>query len=220
MFKQRAVAALKKVASPSGAEVSLLEAVAVCLSNLNLGERRSELQKESMDILLGMHKVQLALLLFRFVLIFFQKQSEELHFTVGESLSVIAHGWNSSASGDPLAPKRHSSSPQIASARTEVTEEPMKTLMQSVLNVRRPCLCYLFLPFQDYLFSDRPETRAPAALWLLSIVKHAGSHPVLQRNLAPIQRAFSALLSDSAFFLILLLFLLFSPFVTFFFSRC
>jgi hypothetical protein len=49
----------------------------------------------------------------------------------------------------------------------------------------------------DYLLSDRVDTRSPAAIWLLSLIKHSGKHAVVARNLFEIQKAFSFLLSDN-----------------------
>jgi len=107
----------------------------------------------------------------------YKKPREELHFSVGEALSVVAAGWNSTASADPLLKT------DVAAQVAESEAEPMRTIISKLL--------------ADYLFSDRVETRSPAAIWLLSLVKHTGAHPVIQRNLFDIQRAFSQLLGDN-----------------------
>ena len=137
---------------------------------------------------------------------YLQKPGEELHFTIGECLSVICSGYNSSAAVDALIPARPSSAISTRSLMIKArrlsnqSDEPLKSLLQLILQVL-PTISALSHSsihgiIQEHLFSDRADTRSSAALWLISLVKHCFSHPLLIRNLAPIQRAFSALLGD------------------------
>jgi hypothetical protein len=202
---------------------NLIEAAVVALGNVCLSPvvRSGPLLTSAVQLLLGLWKVLLSTSLFtaylNLHLLFFnplprligrispshmlQRPREETHFTIGEALSVAASGWNSTASADPLVVLRdplgtplkteyvllekklnyHPKTPTHTISRE--TDEPMKTILRTIL--------------QSYLFSDRVETRSPAAIWLLSVIKDSGGHPLIVRNLMDIQQAFTLLLSDN-----------------------
>ena len=108
-----------------------------------------------------------------------KNDNEELHFSVGEVLSCICSGWESECSEeyriqylDNPPSKRH----------TERNDQLLKSIFTQIV--------------QDFLLSERADTRTAASIWLLSLITNSKSHPLIQDNLKEIQKVFFLLMSD------------------------
>lgn len=108
-----------------------------------------------------------------------KNKSEEIHFTVGESLSIIGYGWLSSCSLNPYLDLETDQKAQNSDCfSNEVLEQIMKKVIKKHIS--------------------HPASRPGASIWLLSLVKYAGNHEYIQKNLQTIQMIFSSLLSDNS----------------------
>jgi proteasome component ECM29 len=147
---------LKSLASP---ESRIIERAATALANLNLGERHGCFEEDSITGLYSVGKLK----------------NEEVHFTVGEALSCIGAGWESTAAKDVYLDN------SFPVAAEQNTQDTMKNILAQVLSVHL----------------SKPGTRAAASIWLLSLVKFSGRHVSIQSKLPLIQTVFSYLLSDN-----------------------
>jgi len=125
---------------------------------------------------------------------------EQVHFSVGEALSVVGAGWQSTAARDPMrsawqgrAERRNETEPEPeiqietepeapSGERQTATETPMDTVLRTVT--------------ERYAFSDRADERLAAGIWLLSVVKHSGAHPAVRAHASALQEVFARSLGD------------------------
>jgi proteasome component ECM29 len=147
----------------SSSDFGVVEAAAVALGNLALGNRRLSTDKDLLEGFYSTVKIK----------------QEEVHFTIGEALSCVCGGWASDSAVDQLlatfAGKTRSDEP-----------EPEPNAMAIVLTKL----------LEGYLLSDRADTRMASSIWLLCLLKNAGKHVAIQKELSRIQYAFSQLLGD------------------------
>ncbi|PRP89356.1 proteasome-associated protein [Planoprotostelium fungivorum] len=141
-------------------DTRIAERSAVALGNVLLSDRNAPFKKEILSSLYNSGA----------------GKNFELHFTVGEVLSIIGAGWASTAAADPHFEARPEDHPSTTSQDDDVMDELLKEILGK------------------QLASDR--YRSAACIWLLSIVKHCGTHSGVKKHLQTIQTAFSHLLAD------------------------
>jgi len=108
------------------ADDNTIELFATAMANICLGCRNPDLLKEVSEALLQLYKRRL-----------------DLQFTIGELMSVVVSGWDSTASQESIVIFDDSV------RKTPQTDEPMKSILRTILG--------------EYLLSDRVDTRSPAA---------------------------------------------------------
>lgn len=156
-------------------ETNVIECCVEALANVCLGDRTLQVLSLVADALLQLYRVK----------------QEEVHFAVGEALSVVAFGWESTAASDPIAILDDRDQRLIAFKdatgnieRDDATDQSIASkVMKTILD--------------NYLLGDCVVTRTPASIWLLALLKHSGNHPLIVSQLSKIQRVFSLLLADT-----------------------
>lgn len=102
-------------------------------------------------------------------------RQSEIHFTVGEALSYLAAGWQSSALATKLDVQTTTPTSQLGQPRTEI-------LSKLVDRVLADCN------------TTKPALKKAAVMWLLCLVQYCGEQ--IQGRLAECQAAFRRCLSD------------------------
>lgn len=115
-------------------------------------------------------------------------KKEEIHFTIGETLSIIGYGWHAKCcqlswlsvnDEDENILKKH----DINTNENYINDSVMESILNTTL--------------KKYLLSNRYDTRMPSSIWLLTILKNCQSHPILKKLSLDIHKAFVQLLSDN-----------------------
>lgn len=159
---------ISKHVATAGVPADAVEVFVVALANLALGDRSLASNSALLDVFYSTSKLK----------------QEEVHFTIGDALSCVGVGWSSTASADPLIP----------STAPVAFRVDRSSKVDAVDNVE-PILDKLM---GSFILGDRADGRAAAAIWLLCILKSAGSaSPAIKRQLKKIQAAFSHLLAES-----------------------
>jgi proteasome component ECM29 len=153
----------------AGVSTEAIETFSVALANLTLGDRTLAGNQKLLEAIYSTNKVK----------------QEELHFTVGDALSCIGAGWLSSASADSLLP----ASMAFSSITTSLKEQDVSTdRVEPILNKL----------MESFILGDRADARAAAAIWLLCLLKSAGSTSLsIKKQLKRIQTAFTHLLAEN-----------------------
>eukprot|EP00051_Salpingoeca_urceolata_P011781 m.146336 g.146336 ORF g.146336 m.146336 type:complete len:1908 (-) comp17250_c0_seq1:152-5875(-) len=105
-------------------------------------------------------------------------KSMEVQFAVGTSLCCIAFGPLSSAAVDEWHPRQ---------ASAEALETADGVLIEHIVEH----------VFAKHVAHTAAAARQAAGVWLLSVLKHCGTHPAVQARLTQIQSVFTDLLAES-----------------------
>ena len=138
----------------------LVEKSALALADLTLSDSSEALRDRVITALFSLSK----------------STREDLLFSVGDALSLVAAGWNSAAADALLLSPEHK-------PKQEEAEEPLKTIVKEVV--------------QKHLLGSNSSQQQAGAVWLLCLVKQAGDHPVMQDNLTSLQQAFTHMLAST-----------------------
>lgn len=136
-----------------------------------------------------------------------KNKSEEIHFTVGEALSCVASGSESSAAKDPLHPsiddiedeeekkENKGKQGQQGSDASTADQKPVHRVPE-LRDVEFPeVMVTMLAKLFSLLQSGSNVSRASAAIWLLSLLQHSSTHRELRPKLPLVQAHFSHLLS-------------------------
>ncbi|CAI9736898.1 adapter and scaffold ECM29-like [Octopus vulgaris] len=107
-----------------------------------------------------------------------QAKQIDLHLTIGEALVCAAQGIK-------------------CPSRKNTWLATSSDFQASVADKGDDVEWYLLKILNEYIVKNNPFIRQAACMWLLSLVKHCGSHPALQKRLPNIQAAFMAMLSEN-----------------------
>eukprot|EP01117_Protostelium_nocturnum_P011614 TRINITY_DN4217_c0_g1_i1.p1 TRINITY_DN4217_c0_g1~~TRINITY_DN4217_c0_g1_i1.p1 ORF type:complete len:1816 (+),score=559.90 TRINITY_DN4217_c0_g1_i1:158-5605(+) len=149
----------------SHADTRVIERCAIALGNLILGDREADYKEEALKSLYSTGNTK----------------NYEIHFTVGEVLSIIGSGWRSKAAYDAQFEVEEYQNADVLPKSSGERSKTMENLLKEILSKQ--------------LSGDR--TRSAACIWLLSLVKFTGKEEEVKDQLQTIQTAFSYLLSDS-----------------------
>eukprot|EP01103_Thecamoeba_quadrilineata_P013200 TRINITY_DN3590_c0_g1_i1.p1 TRINITY_DN3590_c0_g1~~TRINITY_DN3590_c0_g1_i1.p1 ORF type:complete len:1957 (-),score=534.48 TRINITY_DN3590_c0_g1_i1:30-5876(-) len=185
---------IKRMASLlSSQDTKVIEKASVGLSCVSLGESRgSPLQTYLLSCLVSVST----------------NRHEEVQFAIGEALTCLGASHLSTASVNPFRlPPLPSLSP--SSSQDQPSEEtPMDldgisaenneaSLSSSSSSSDGAMAQVVAKVLEKILHSSHTHEQASATIWLLSLVRFSGNHPVIQRSLPKFQQLFSQLLGHT-----------------------
>jgi len=122
---------------------------------------------------------------------FENSKQQELHFILGEAMSMIGGGKSSRAAVDPMTVQDDEEEIEKEDKMEEEKEEGEKKEEEE-----KETMEYILHNIFKRISSDLSSLRAAACIWLLSVTKYSGRHPVVQENLSKIQMCFTRCLGD------------------------
>jgi len=139
----------------------LVERAAMTLADITLGDAAEGLQGRVIEALFSLSG----------------STREDLLFSAGDALSIVAAGWASAAADSLLLCPEHRPA-------QEESEEPLRRIVKAVVQ-------------EHLLGASNSGKQLAGAVWLLCLVQHAGGHAVLQANLPALQQAFTHMLASA-----------------------
>ena len=121
----------------------------------------------------------------------------EVQFSIGEALSCAGAGWGSRAAMDPLAPELlRESKEQEVKKEDEKMEEASGGEVGGDSSEEDKTLFLILKEIFGLFAHTLSAVRVSALVWLLSLVKFSGDHPVIQQHSERIQQVFCEFLGD------------------------